>query len=142
MARESHGAEVRQPSLFDRKHDDVSDMRGMLKTIAVDAGGLQWLAAHLDVQPSIVSRAFNGIDGYEVNLRHLAALLDEPSFALLFVKWLCLRTGHEPPVKRRADRPAEEKLAALVKAARKAGVAGSALLDAAADELDIDKECF
>ena len=70
----------------------------------------------------------------------VAALLDEPAFAALFVRWLCLRTGHEPPVKRRVERPADEKLAALLKVARKAGVAGAALLDAAADELGIEKE--
>ena len=56
------------------------------------------------------------------------------------MRWLCLRTGHEPPVKRRVERPADEKLAALLKVARKAGVAGAALLDAAADELGIEKE--
>lgn len=62
-ARGNHGAPVAQQTLFDRKNDDVSEMRGMLKSAAVDAGGLQWLAAHLDVQPSIVSRAFKWVAG-------------------------------------------------------------------------------
>jgi hypothetical protein len=133
---------ARQMSLLEREHDDLTHMRSMLKRVMTEMGGVLLFAERVDLPSSTVSRAFNGIDSNEVNLRHITAMLDDAAFATVFVRWLCLRTGHEPPVKRRVDRPAEEKLAALVKAARKAGVAGAALLDAAADELDMDKENF
>ncbi len=136
------GTAHRQLSLLERELDDLTTMRTMLKRVMVEMGGGQAFAERLDLPSSTISRAFNGDSGNEVNLRHITAMLENPMFATLFVRWLCLRTGHEPPVKRRVERPVEEKLAALVKAARKAGVAGAALLDAAADELDMDKENF
>lgn len=128
--------------MFDRKSDDTAELRKILKAVAVESGGLQWLSVALDVAPSLISRAFNGVDGYEINVRHISALLDEPSFAALFVRWLCLRTGHEPPVKRRPDRSAAEKLAALTKALRKSGKLGAAALEEAASDLDIEPDCF
>ena len=117
-------------------------MRRVLSVILSEAGGVNWLAAELDVASSMVSRAFSGSDGYEVSLRHIAALINEPTFAALFVRWLCLRTGHEPPVKRRVARTTDEKLAAVLKAVGKSGVAGRAIIDAAADDLDITAEDF
>lgn len=133
-------AHRQQLSLLERELDDLTHMRGMLKRVMVEMGGGLSFAERVDLPSSTISRAFNGIDGYEVNLRHIAALLEEPAFSALFVRWLCLRTGHEPPVKRRVERPADEKLAALLKAARKAGVAGAALIEAAADDLGIESE--
>lgn len=129
-----------QGDLFEQRADDTSEMRRLLKYIAVDAGGIQRLAADLDVTASAVSRSFNGHDGYEVTLRHVAALLDKPAF-LLFVEWLCKRAGGTYTPKR-PDRTDAEKLAALTKALRKSGRAGAAVITEAADDLDIEPEAF
>lgn len=139
------GDEVRQPprqgNLFVRRDDDVAEMRSLLKKLMSEEWGVEAFAAELDTTASAISRAFNGKDQYEVNLTHFAPLLDHPKFAV-FVTWLCLRTGHEPPKKKKAERTAEEKAEAWIRAAKKNGNAGAAVMEDAAELLGIGVEDF
>lgn len=116
-------------------------MRNLLRECTAKSGGYVALATKLDVGLSSITRPFHGDTGYEVNLKHQAALLDEPAIQP-YVHWLNLRTGNEPPVKKRKVRSAEDKLASLKKKLKEAGIMGVALLDEAAADLDIDSEDF
>lgn len=141
FAGDEVGLAPRQGNLFARRDDDVSEMRALLKVLMSDVWGVEAFAAELDTTASAISRAFNGKDQYEVNLTHFAPMLDRPEFAV-FVRWLNLRTGHEPPKKKRAERPLDEKMKALVNVLKKSGRPGAAALAEAAEDLGIDAEEF
>jgi len=69
-----------------------------------ERGGVSWLTSKLDCAPSYESKingAINGEQDRKVQLDWFAPLLDDPNAADFIAAWICQRTKHEPPVKKR-----------------------------------------
>jgi len=117
IGRGSHGEEP-SPSLpptgqrslpFDKHERLLADHRNLYALAAAmvrKAGGVEWLAAALDREPSYGSKISEGLNernGKHFQLDWLAPLLDDADASDLLMGWLCERLGYEPPVRVRRD---------------------------------------
>jgi hypothetical protein len=86
-------------------------LRQLFGKLVREAGGVDWLCAALDKEPSYaskISEALNGVKDRKVQIDWLAPLLDDEDAAETLLSWLSERCGYEPPVRRRVEPPVDE----------------------------------
>ncbi len=126
-----------------KRNEDVAMLRSAFKHAVEVAGGVEWLALELGKPlgyASKISEALNGVEGRHVQLEQwLPPLFGNWQAMDVFFAALCSRTSRDMPKAKRIATDAE-RAAALVKVLEKAGKAGRALLEEAADEMGVDVE--
>jgi hypothetical protein len=126
-----------------QRSDDVAMLRAAFKRAVEAAGGVEWLALELGkpiAYASKISEALNGVAGRHIQFEEwLPPLLNNWAAMEIIMAALCDRSGRERPKARKIATDAE-RAAAFVKACEKAGVAGEAIIKAAADEIGVDVE--
>jgi hypothetical protein len=108
------------------------------------AGGVEWLAAALDREPSYSSKLSEGTnrrDGRHVHLDWLAPLLSDERAISILAEFICDRGGYEPPKKKRVASK-DELLTALLDELGEANGVGKAVIERAAKRLGTDSGAF
>lgn len=88
----------------DQALDDTTQLYALFSAMVNAAGGVDWLVATLDREPSYqskVSEAMHRREGRYVQLDWLAPLLGDERACELLMGWLSERLGYEPPVRQR-----------------------------------------
>jgi hypothetical protein len=91
--------------------NDQAALRTMFAAAVRAAGGIDWLTAALDKQPSYATKigeAINGVADRKVQFDWLAPMLDDPRASAIILGWLSERMKFEPPVKSRVVDPAAD----------------------------------
>jgi hypothetical protein len=90
---------------------DQVALRALFGAAVRAAGGIDWLTAALDKQPSYATKIGEAINGYadrKVQLDWFAPLLEDPRAAELILGWLSERCKFEPPIRSRVVDEAED----------------------------------
>jgi hypothetical protein len=124
-----------------RRNEDVALLRGAFKHAVEVAGGVEWLALELGrplAYASKISEALNGVEGRHIQFEEwLPPLFSNWQAMDVLFAALCDRTNREHPKAKRVATDAE-RASALIKVLAKAGAAGKALLEEAAEEMGVD----
>lgn len=123
-----------------RVSDDTTDLYSVVRAAIERAGGIEWLTAALDREPSYVSKISEGLnrrEGRHAQLDWLAPLLRDPRAARELLTGLCALCGFEPPQPRRVV-TREEVATAILDVLADAGDVGEALRERVARRLGTD----
>lgn len=124
-----------------RRNEDVTILRAAFRAAVEKAGGVEWLALELNKPigyASKISEALNGVEGRHIQFEEwLPPLLDNWNAMNVIFGALCERTSRDMPKAKRIATDAE-RADALVRVLEKAGKAGRALLEEAAEEMGVD----
>jgi hypothetical protein len=142
QSRESAAAQtaLRFPEAY-RHHEHVATLRLAFKQAVEEAGGVEWLALTLGKPISYaskISEALNGVEGRHIQFEEWVPplLSNWRAMEILFTA-LCSLSHRDVPKAKRIATDAE-RADALVKVLEKAGKAGAALLQEAAEEMGVD----
>lgn len=124
-----------------KRNEQVAALRAAFKAAVEVAGGVEWLALELGrplAYASKISEALNGVEGRHIQFEEwLPPLLSNWRAMEILLACLCDLSGREHPKAKRVATDAE-RAEALVKVLSKAGAAGKALLEEAAEEMGVD----